>query len=201
MSSFLFVRWGSRWGFQWDRAKTLSVTSAGWVFFHREKRYISRRRLSTIPYWDVSRFTRKRSSLIVMLILARFLVPFFGKNGDWCYYLGAGQTVSCSSNTTVLYNARCYYLDGSGGHCAPGYGRAPQATLAIIAQLFVNKTYYSLVSNNCCVWTSDPIRNYRMDDRACNAIGPFTRGPVIGTQGCSNATVPGARQLTFCGSL
>jgi hypothetical protein len=101
----------------------------------------------------------------------------------------------------VLYKGRCYYLDGSGGHCAIGYGRARQAVLAIIAEQFVNKTYYSQVSDNCCVQTSDPLQNYGMKNELCNKVGVYTRGPVLGGSGCINSTNNYTRQLTFCGSL
>ncbi|CAF1287203.1 unnamed protein product [Didymodactylos carnosus] len=106
-------------------------------------------------------------------------------------------TVECLSYE-VSYNGHCYYLDGSGGRCAPYYSRASTDILSIIASKFIGKNYKSIISDNCCVWTSDTYQTFGMN-ADCNTMGPFKEGPLSPGGGCRNATNRHPKQLTFCG--
>jgi len=106
------------------------------------------------------------------------------------------QLLSCSVNE-VLYENHCYYLDGIGGQCPPGYTLGSEAVLSIIANSFVGLNYKTTVSNNCCVITSEISSNYGMSGQ-CNAQGPFRVGPTLNGGGCRNFTGRQSGQLTFC---
>lgn len=115
-----------------------------------------------------------------------------------------GTCVACDTNTDVLYNGKCYYLDGSGGACDIGFSRGSNATMAAILATNVNayagKNYKHKVSGNCCMWTSDASEVYGMAGH-CNANGPFSNGePVVNGTGCNGAKNFGPDQLTFCGA-
>jgi hypothetical protein len=117
-------------------------------------------------------------------------------NGQKCV---SSVCVSCGTNE-VAYNGHCYYLDGSGGACDTNFSRAAASVLTSIATSFVGKNYEHTISVNCCVWTSDATENWGMSAH-CNSNGPFTTGdPSLGAAGCSNETLHGTGQLTFCGS-
>jgi hypothetical protein len=111
-----------------------------------------------------------------------------------------GQCVTpCDPATEVETNGHCFYLDGSGGVCDPGFALAPESTLAVVAPLFVGKTYRHTVSDDCCIQTSAAVQNWGFVD--CDAPGPFRAGdPSLGAVGCTNVSVQSAHQLTFCGS-
>jgi len=98
----------------------------------------------------------------------------------------------------VLYDTHCYYLDGSGGHCASGYKRASNKVLASVAPHFKGKTYKKTICDNCCVWTSDSVENYGMDSTNCCLAGEFRAGPVEGGSLCTQVQQHYPAQLTFC---
>jgi hypothetical protein len=107
--------------------------------------------------------------------------------------------VACGAND-VVYNGKCYYLDGSGGKCDSGYALAAESVMAVIATQFVGKNYKHTVSSNCCIWASDPTEHYGMVNH-CNSNGPFTAGePVLGGAGCNGVVNHNVGQLTFCGN-
>jgi len=114
----------------------------------------------------------------------------------------SGSAAACPLQTDVSSGGACYYLDGSGGTCASGFQRVPQAILATIGPQFAGKTYRSTKCTNCCIWNADAVENYGMSTTDCNlALGsPFTTGPLAGGSGCTNATLTGAGQLTLCGN-
>ncbi|CAF3435049.1 unnamed protein product, partial [Rotaria sp. Silwood2] len=124
----------------------------------------------------------------------------------WCALSNASPlNVNSEGNKTcakyeVSHSNHCYYLDGSGGHCASGYKRASEAVLKTIATHFKGKTYKSKVSDNCCVWTSNAYENWGMPQTSCNAVGTFPSGPVLGGSLCTQAQEHFPAQLTFCGS-
>ena len=119
---------------------------------------------------------------------------------DECVPAGA----DCDPATEVELDGRCYYIDGSGGACDPGYELAPQSAFALMApDAFVGKNYKNRVSDNCCVWHRDQDaerQDYGMSAE-CNASGPFTVGPVLGGAGCTDALNLNPSQLTFCMSM
>ncbi len=117
-----------------------------------------------------------------------------------------GSTVSsahaaiCDPATDVQFNGHCYYLDGSGGSCDPDYVLASQSVLFSIASQFAGKTYKHQVSNNCCIFNSDPVENWGMADH-CNEPGPFdSNEPALGGAGCTGLTEHASQQLTLCES-
>jgi hypothetical protein len=108
------------------------------------------------------------------------------------------SSLACGTND-VSSGGHCYYLDGSGGACDPGYALASQVVLSSIAPAFVGLNYKHTVSGNCCIQNSQPVENWGMANH-CNAPGPFTLGdPSLGAIGCTNATNFGPTQLTLCG--
>jgi len=114
---------------------------------------------------------------------------------------GGGPTYVAAS--MIIYNNRLYYLDGTDGQAlAPGFQLGSNADLgAILAanpNAFLGKTYYSTISNDCCILTSDPIINYGMTAN-CNSAGPFSANqPIAGGAGCSNIQ---ASQFNFSNLL
>lgn len=108
---------------------------------------------------------------------------------------------TCDPATDVQFNGHCYYLDGSGGACDAGYALASQSVLTSIAAEFAGKTYKHQVSDNCCIYNSDPVENWGMTNH-CNQPGQFNSGePSLGGADCTDATNLDAGQLTLCGSL
>lgn len=106
---------------------------------------------------------------------------------------------ACGLND-VSFAGHCYYLDGSGGACDPGYALASQSVLTDIAPLFAGLTYKHTVSSNCCIWNADPDEDWGMNP-SCNQPGPFDPGePALGGAGCTNAMNFGPQQLTLCGN-
>jgi hypothetical protein len=104
---------------------------------------------------------------------------------------------TCAATTEVLVNGHCYYLDGSGGACDPGYALGPESVLS--HGLFSGKTYKHTVSDDCCVRTTSALENYGMGS-TCNAPGPFgPNDPEAGAQRCTGANVSYPHQLTLCG--
>ncbi len=113
-----------------------------------------------------------------------------------------GNANCCDASVEVIYNDTCYYLDGSGGYCDPGYELAPQSVLNTIAQDFVGLDYKNAVSGNCCIWHADQaaqLQDWGMS-LDCNTPGPFDGGPSLGGAGCFNALNLNATQLTLCRS-
>ena len=117
---------------------------------------------------------------------------------------GACATSGCPDVNDVLFQGKCYYLNGSNGVCAAGYALASNANLAAIlaanANIWQNKNYRATVSNNCCIRTSDNVMSYGMTTN-CNNAGPFAAGqPVAGGSACTNITPPftNSQQLTVC---
>lgn len=105
--------------------------------------------------------------------------------------------VTCDPRTEVLKNGHCYYLDGSGGNCDPGYALAPESVLS--NGLFAGKTYKHTVSTNCCIQNAGPVENFGMGSN-CNEPGLFgPRDPTAGAVGCTAQTNRSPRQLTLCG--
>lgn len=124
--------------------------------------------------------------------------------------LGLGAIASpalagCDPATDVEFNRHCFYLDGSAGVCDPGYALASQSVLTSIASGFAGKTYKHTVSGDCCIYNSDGVENWGMDNSPaghCGKPGQFNPGePLLGGAGCTNATDLGPNQLTLCGSL
>ncbi len=107
----------------------------------------------------------------------------------------------CDEATEVELDGVCYYIDGSGGACDPGYTLAPQSDFGRMpADAFVGKNYKNRVSSNCCIWHRDQDserQDYGMNAN-CNSAGPFSEGPVPGGAGCTDALNLDANQLTFC---
>jgi hypothetical protein len=122
---------------------------------------------------------------------------------------GSAKGVSCDATTVcganeVGLNGVCYYLDGSGGTCDPGFALAPQSVLNQIASCFEGLNYKHQVSGNCCIWNSDPDEDWGMnfDDEggSCNIPGPFRPGePALGGANCVDADNFAEDQLTLCG--
>lgn len=113
---------------------------------------------------------------------------------------GGGCQAACDPATEVSFNGGCYYLDGSGGACDPGYVLAPQSVLYFIGSGFVGKTYKHSASGNCCVLHADQaveLQDYGMSID-CNVSGAFSEGPVPGGAGCVNALNTDWNQLTLC---
>ncbi len=109
-----------------------------------------------------------------------------------------GDNDCCDPATEVLYNGKCYYLDGSMGVCDPGYVLGPQTVLYTIGPLFGGKTYKHQVSNNCCIYNSEPDEDFGMAGH-CNAPGPFSSTDVVpGGAGCTNQMLLLSNQLTLC---
>jgi hypothetical protein len=87
--------------------------------------------------------------------------------------------------------------------CANGYALSSEAALgAVLAgnpNAFQGKTYRSTVSANCCVFTSDQVRNFGMVSH-CNVAGPFGAGePKYGGNNCLNISVAvKPDHLTLC---
>jgi hypothetical protein len=107
----------------------------------------------------------------------------------------------CDPATAVAFNGHCYYLDGSGGVCDPGYALASQSVLTNIAPMFIGKTYRHTVSNFCCIWNSDPNENWGFPfPGQCNSPGPFTQAPLLGGANCNNIMIFQAGGLTLCGN-
>ncbi|MFT4626501.1 MAG: hypothetical protein ACI8PZ_005178 [Myxococcota bacterium] len=116
--------------------------------------------------------------------------------------LGGGAPVDCDPATEVEADGRCYYLDGSGGACDPGYELAPQSVLASIAPEFTGKDYKNAVSDNCCIWHADQdveLQDWGLGSN-CNSPGPFSDGPTLGGAGCMDALNLNPAQLTLCQS-
>ncbi|CAF3065967.1 unnamed protein product, partial [Rotaria sp. Silwood2] len=97
----------------------------------------------------------------------------------------------------VLWNNRCYYLDGSGGVCESGYALGTNAALTCIASQFAGKNYRNATSSNCCIWTADTYECYGMNSN-CNSAGPFSQGPILNGASCLNAQNYFSGQLTLC---
>lgn len=103
----------------------------------------------------------------------------------------------------VTYAGKCFYLDGTGGACSSNYAVSSEAALgAVLAanpNAFQGKNYRSNVSANCCVYTSDNIRNFGMVSH-CNLTGPFGAGePKYGGNMCVNISVAvKPDQITLC---
>ena len=111
-----------------------------------------------------------------------------------------GVCVDCNLATEVAYNGHCYYLDGSGGTCDPGYALASQTLFPTIGASFIGKTYKHTVSGNCCIFNADADEDWGMT--RCNTAGLFSTGdPALGAAGCTDQVNKFAGQLTFCGSL
>ena len=117
----------------------------------------------------------------------------------------AAFATGCDPATEVQFNLHCFYLDGSGGVCDAGYTLASQSVLTDIAAGFAEKTYKHQVSDNCCVYNSDPVEIWGMDDGPdglCNRPGAFNPGePSLGGAACEGDTHLDANQLTLCVSL
>ena len=112
-----------------------------------------------------------------------------------------GHVGCCDLTVEVEFQGTCYYLDGSGGNCDPGYVLAPQSILNDIASDFVGLDYKHKVSNNCCVQHADQateLQDWGMGAGDCNAAGPFGVGPVPGGAGCNDANQLNSAQLTLC---
>ncbi len=108
---------------------------------------------------------------------------------------------ACDPATEVEYNGACFYLDGSGGLCDPGYTLARQNVLAVIATSFIGLSNKHVASDNCCISHAAQAaenQDWGMNGTDCNGPGPFTIGPELGGSSCSDVlnTYPG--QLTLC---
>jgi hypothetical protein len=117
-----------------------------------------------------------------------------------CNGSGACQTSTspCDPATEVEYQGYCYYLDGSKGLCDSGYTLGPQSVLYTIGPSFAGKNYKHVVSQNCCIYNSEPDEDFGMQDH-CNTNGPFTATDVAaGAAGCTNQTNFFTGQLTLC---
>lgn len=113
-------------------------------------------------------------------------------------------SVECNPLVEVEYRDQCFYLDGSGGRCEPGYELAPQSIFAEIAANFVGLGYKIKASSNCCIWHKDVDtegQDYGFNAGQCNLSGPFKSGPELSGSGCSNANIKDESQLTFCRSI
>jgi hypothetical protein len=114
----------------------------------------------------------------------------------------AGACQACDTTNSVNFGGHCYYLDGAGGTCDPGYTLGTNAQLQSILGSNPNAwqglNYKHTVSSNCCVLTGDSVENYGMSAN-CNTAGPFGAGtPVLSGAGCTNASNNGPGQLTLC---
>jgi hypothetical protein len=111
----------------------------------------------------------------------------------------SGARGSCGVNE-VGFGGKCYYLDGSGGVCDPGFSLAPQSVLSSIAAQFEGLDYKHAISGNCCIWNSDPDEDWGMEG-TCNGSGPIQAGePILDGSSCTDAMNFEANQLTLCGS-
>ncbi len=148
--------------------------------------------------------------------MARGAERLSGGPGTWAVallavWLVTGPTaatavpVSCDPSREVEFGGHCYYLDGSGGVCDANYVLASQSVLGEIAAEFAGKTYKHQVSDNCCIYNSDPVEDWGMTDPPsghCNQPGPFSAGePSLGGAACSGDTSLEPNQLTLCVSL
>jgi len=115
---------------------------------------------------------------------------------------GGGGGATYVSASMVIFNNYLYYLDGTSGVAnAPGFQLGSNAEMAAILaanpNAFQGKTYYSTISGNCCIVTSDGVENYGMTTN-CNNNGPFSANqPVAGGAGCTNQHNNFANQLSF----
>lgn len=120
------------------------------------------------------------------------------------YRVGLPRNRACGANE-VSFGGKCYYLDGSGGQCDPGFSLAPQGVLSDIAARFEGLNYKHTVSDNCCIWNSDADEdwgmNYDDENGSCNIPGPFRSGePRLDGAGCTDLDIREPNQLTLCGS-
>jgi len=108
----------------------------------------------------------------------------------------------CDPDTEVRRFGLCFYLDGSGGHCLPGYILASENMLNSTADNFVGKSYKTHRSNNCCIahfTQTTKKQNWGFDLHAgCNDPSPFVAGPSFGGGGCSGTLNTRLNQLTLC---
>ncbi|MBT3221041.1 MAG: tandem-95 repeat protein, partial [Proteobacteria bacterium] len=107
----------------------------------------------------------------------------------------------CDPATEVEFEGFCYYLDGSGGECEPGYELAPQSILSIIADDFAGKYVKTQNSDNCCIWHRDidtELEDWGAGSNSCNVVGPFQNGPELDGYSCTNANNRNALQFTLC---
>jgi len=119
-------------------------------------------------------------------------------NLPYCSNGVCGLAPPCDPNLEVTYMGHCYYLDGSGGKCDPGYALASQSVLTNIHTNFGGKNYKHVVSDNCCIWNADANENWGMA-AMCNAPGPFAANAVaLGGAGCTNVQNHNPMQLTLC---
>ena len=127
---------------------------------------------------------------------------------DWPYDSIEG---SIDTSNMVFFDSRYYYLDGSGGKCIEGFELAPQNILNDIATSFTGLTYYSTVSDNCCISHAaqeSEGQDWGMghtdwdDDKchSCNEPGRFICGPKFGGAGCEDSENSNLAQLTLCKS-
>jgi hypothetical protein len=115
------------------------------------------------------------------------------------YFAAPVRAVGVCGTNDVNIGGHCYYLDGSAGKCDPGYAVVPQSVLSTIAASFNGLNYKHTISNNCCIYNSDPVENWGMVSH-CNLAGPFGAGePALGGTGCNGATQFQSAQLTLCG--
>jgi hypothetical protein len=110
------------------------------------------------------------------------------------------QAMSSCPVNEVFYQNHCYYLDGSGGQCLPGYSLGSKTVLSEIANSFTGLNYKTQVSDNCCVKTLEAPSNYGSIGGQCNVQGPFIGGPSLNGGGCGSYAGLSAKQLTFCAS-
>lgn len=104
---------------------------------------------------------------------------------------------ACDPRTEVLIEGHCYYLDGSGGACDPGYKLGSEDVLT--NGVFKGKTYKHTVSNNCCIWNSKPTESWGMSSASCNTPGVFnSNDPLFHGSFCDNSKQHFSHQLTLC---
>lgn len=125
--------------------------------------------------------------------------------GTTCVAITSAAHAACDPVTEVQFQGMCYYLDGSGGVCDPGYRLAPQSVLLSIATGFAGKTYKHQVSDNCCIFNSEPDEDWGMSDDPgghCNQPGFFNPDePSLGGANCNDDTNLRPNQLTLCQSI
>jgi len=118
---------------------------------------------------------------------------------------GGGGGVTYVPASMVIFNNYLYYLDGTNGVAnAPGFQLGTNAELAAIlaanANAFEGKNYYSTISGNCCIVTTDATEVYGMGypNGNCNSNGPFSANqPLLNGANCNGADNHFFDQLSF----
>ena len=67
------------------------------------------------------------------------------------------------------------------------------------SSVFAGKDYRTTVSNNCCIAHADQATEGQdcVLGSNCNSPGPFSQGPELGGEGCTDSNNQNSAQLTL----